>query len=65
VKALPTHNPTARELLELVAGSEHAVHSVARRKVTKKSIGMICSCGEDFKLPFSDGALAALRNVPE
>ena len=65
MKTLPTPNTTARELLELVAGNEHALHSVSRYKQKNETLTLECSCGEKFKLPRSAIALTALRNVPE
>ena len=66
MKGLPVLHPTARDLLELVGGAAHALHSVAsKRKARFTSFDMTCSCGEVFKVPVSDVAWLALRNVPE
>lgn len=66
MKGLPILHATARDLLELVGGAAHALHSVAKkRKARFTSFDMTCSCGEVFKVPVSDVAWLALRNVPE
>jgi hypothetical protein len=66
MKGLPVLHATARDLLELVGGAAHALHSVASKKKARfTSFDMTCSCGEVFKVPVSDVAWLALRNVPE
>lgn len=66
MRTLPT-NPTARELLEFVAGPRHATHSIAKKthgSVTP--IAITCSCGDPpFVVPdiLRGSAIRALRNV--
>lgn len=66
-KTLPKPRATARELLEIVAGTEHSIHSVTSRDSNswKDKIAITCSCGEVFKMAYSAEAADAVRNVPE
>lgn len=57
-------NPTARELLELVAGTDHALHSVAGYERSRPGvITLVCSCDETFPVEANTTVAQALRNV--
>lgn len=59
--------PTARDLLEKVAGVEHALHTVID-KIPLKSAWQIrfrCSCGADCYVENTAENRESLRNVPE
>lgn len=65
VKSDDVGQPTARDLLEEVGGSKHALHTVVGQDRTKGgSLIIICVCGSSFTAPASKRNKAALRNVP-
>lgn len=56
---------TSRELLEFIAGEEHALHTVVeRRHVRDGLITFVCSCGIVMRAGSSAENSHALRNVP-
>ena len=62
--ALSVNRKTARELLALVAGEEHALHSAASRTVAARGAFTVeCSCGARFSVPVSAESEDAFRNV--
>ncbi len=57
---------TARELLERVAGREHATHTiVSRKKAAKLTVELTCNCGHVFRAPVNAANLHAVRYVAE
>ena len=56
--------PTARDLLESVAGQLHALHSVVKKRVRLRTTLITCSCGQRFSVPNEDSG-EALRNVAQ
>lgn len=56
---------TARDVLERVAGEEHALHSVMARTLPYKGrFTMTCSCKEVFEAPARQDYTDGVRNVP-
>ncbi len=62
-KNLPAPNPTARELLEVVGGKTHALHSVAEWQ-TRGDVYITCSCKEAFQVEYDPVVVKALKNAP-
>lgn len=64
-KLLPTA-PTARDLLEYIAGETHALHTVmTKTKAPRGYIVFTCSCGSVYKIEHKKEYSIALKNVPE
>lgn len=74
----PALRRTARDLLEYIAGREHAEHSVVSKEVTLTPTSLVtkmkprvvtltfrCTCGALCVAPATAPNLEALRNVPE
>lgn len=56
---------TARELLEAVAGEQHAEHTVVRKEKRGGFLRFWCSCGPRYEVPDIDVHRLALRNVAD
>ena len=57
-------NSTSRDLLEYVAGPEHALHSVVSKERIKGGfLRFLCSCGSVCTVEATTVNLAALRNI--
>lgn len=56
-------HPTARELLELILGERHGMHSVAAYLESGGVLTCCCTCGRGFKAEATKENLHALRNV--
>lgn len=55
---------TARMLLVVVLGEDHALHSVAKWAVgSNGALQIVCTCGGLGTTPFSQESLLALRNM--
>lgn len=65
MKVYLKHNPTARELIEAVAGERHRLHSVANAKrLNGATMQITCSCGDAFSVAYDEHVKHALKNVP-